>query len=127
MNCDVLTNVNFSELLNFHNSSESSLTICCREYSYQIPYGVVNADKFKVLGIDEKPEYKFKVNAGIYVVNPPTLELLEKNKKMDMTCFISRLIKRGYEVSTFPIHEYWIDIGQVHHLEKANVDYQQFL
>ena len=121
MNGDLLTNVNYKDLLDFHNGSKLEATMCVREYDIKVPYGVVDIDNYNVREIKEKPVHKFFVNAGIYVLNQSLIERVDGKTYLDMTDLLdSEIKKRG--VSAFPIYEYWLDIGRIDEYEKANRD-----
>ncbi|MEK5146259.1 nucleotidyltransferase family protein [Psychrobacillus sp. FSL K6-4615] len=123
MNGDILTKINFEQLLNFHNDTDSVATMCVREYEYQVPYGVIETDNHKLLSIVEKPLHKSFVNAGIYVLNPNSLDRIPKDQFFDMPELYKILMQEKEMVSAFPLREYWLDIGQVDDYEKANLDY----
>ena len=123
MNGDLLTNVNFKKLLDNHNKSKAVLTVCISEHQIQIPYGVINKKRSKLVKIEEKPFQKFFINAGIYVINPEIIKNMKKEKKMDMPSLIQRLLDKGENINIFPIHEYWLDIGRISEFQKANEDY----
>jgi dTDP-glucose pyrophosphorylase/CBS domain-containing protein len=121
MNGDLLTKVDFGNLLDFHRSNKAEATMCVREYDFQVPYGVVEVNNHKIKGIKEKPVHKFFVNAGIYVVNHSLIQKIDGTTYLDMTDFLEGKLDKE-KVSAFPIHEYWIDIGQVDEYNKANRD-----
>ena len=124
MNADILTKVNFTQLLDFHLKAETSITMCVRNYTHQIPYGVIKTNDHLIESIDEKPTKVSKVNAGIYVIDPDTIKNLTKGKNIDMPSLINNeLEKNSSSVSVFPIHEYWLDIGQIEDYQKAQVDF----
>ncbi len=123
MNGDLLTKVNFSQLLDFHASHHAHATMCVREYDFQVPYGVVKIDNHQISGIDEKPIQKFFVNAGIYVLEPDTLELIQPRVYFDMPTLFEKLIEIKKETAAFPIREYWLDIGHLEDFERANVEH----
>ena len=124
MNADILTNVNFTQLLDFHLKAKTAITMCVRNYTHQIPYGVIRTNNHLIESIDEKPTQVSKVNAGIYIVNPETITNLQQVKNLDMPALInSELEKNSSAVSVFPIHEYWLDIGQIADYQKAQVDF----
>lgn len=125
MNGDVLTKVNFRQLLEFHLEHRAQATMCVREYDFQVPYGVVKIDKQRIIGVDEKPVQHFFVNAGIYVLDPSIMELIPQNAYYDMPSLFERLIQRGDETSAFPIREYWLDIGQLADYDRANGEFMQ--
>jgi dTDP-glucose pyrophosphorylase len=125
MNGDLLTKVNFQQLLDFHLEHGAKGTMCVREYDFQIPYGVVKTDKHRLLGIVEKPVEHFFVNAGIYVLEPECIDLVPKNEFFDMPSLFDKLIAEGSETSVFPIREYWMDIGQMADYERANGEFAE--
>lgn len=125
MNGDLLTKINFEQLLDFHNETDSTATMCVREYEYQIPYGVIQTDNHQLLSIVEKPVHKSFVNAGIYVLNPTALEHVPNGKFYDMPELYKKLMSEQKKVSAFPLREYWLDIGRLDDYEKANGDYKE--
>lgn len=126
MNGDLLTNINFEHLLNYHLLTEADATMCVREYDFQVPYGVVRTEGAAIQSIIEKPTYQYYVNAGIYVLNPSVLEYISKGDSFDMPQLFDELIKHKQKACSFPIHEYWMDIGQPNDFEKANDEYEEF-
>lgn len=125
MNGDLLTKVNYNHLLDFHKENNSMATMCVREYEFQVPYGVVNVDNHRMLGIVEKPVQKFFVNGGIYVLEPKAIEFIPKNTYYDMPTLFETLIKENYESAVFPIREYWVDIGRMDDFRKANEEFKE--
>ncbi len=123
MNGDLLTQVNFESLLDFHSQEGAAATMCIREYDFQVPFGVIEIDEHRIKSIDEKPIQQFYVNAGIYVLNPDTLSLLPKSGSSDMTMLFERIIAGHHDAAVFPINEYWVDVGRVDDLERANREY----
>jgi dTDP-glucose pyrophosphorylase len=123
MNGDLLTDVNFTHLLDFHSYSNSIATMCVREYDFEVPYGVIEIEDSKIKSIKEKPIQKFFVNAGIYLLSPKVLEYIPKDKFFDMPSLFERLIEKEYKTLSFPIHEYWLDIGRIDDFKKANSQY----
>ncbi|MGF6101278.1 nucleotidyltransferase family protein [Enterobacter sp. A4] len=124
INGDVLTTLNVEKLLQFHIESKSIATMCVREYEYQIPYGVVRGKGNVITDMVEKPIQKFFVNAGIYVVNPEIYKNVGANTKIDMPTLLEQQIKMDKQVTMFPIHEYWLDIGRMDDFNKAQQDIQ---
>ena len=122
MNGDLLTKVNFSELLRFHVESDGEATMCVREYDFQVPYGVITANDHKVTSIVEKPVHKFFVNAGIYVLSSKLINEVDGNSYLDMPHMLQGHIDRDRQVNIFPVHEYWLDIGQIEQFEQAQHD-----
>jgi len=128
MNSDLLTRVDFVRLLRFHQKQSGSATLCTREYTHQIPYGVIDLEGHKVIDMVEKPTRRFSVNAGIYVLEPHTLNNIPADCFYDMPSLINTLLENKEPVSSFPIHEYWIDIGRMQEFRQAGEDYgEQFI
>ena len=123
MNADLLTNVNFSHLLDFHSFGNATATMCVREYDFQVPYGVIKTEGDKISSIVEKPVQKFFVNAGIYLLSPKVLEHIPKNTFFDMPTLFENMIEQKKNILSFPIHEYWMDIGHHHDFVRANEEY----
>ncbi|MEK4244738.1 nucleotidyltransferase family protein [Psychrobacillus sp. FSL K6-2684] len=123
MNGDLLTQVNFEQLLHFHEDTDAVATMCVREYEYQIPYGVIEIDGQQLTSIKEKPVHRSFVNAGIYMISPEAFDLIPKGEFYDMPELYKRLMDKGENVSAFPIREYWLDIGRMDDFEKANNEF----
>ncbi len=120
MNGDVLTRIDFRQLMNFHQEHGAEATMCVREHVTQIPYGVVQIDGDSVVGLQEKPALSHYVNAGIYVLNPSLLCLLQPGFACDMPALLERGRVNGALIGAFPIHEYWLDIGHPETLRRAH-------
>ena len=124
LNGDVITNLNLSNLINFHYKNSSIATICVREYLETLSYGVVNLENEIVKSIEEKPSYKHYVNAGIYLLNPILLDFIKKGQSLDMPDLLTLAINSNLKVTACPIHEYWLDVGQPETLTKVKSDLQ---
>lgn len=126
MNGDLLTKVDFSELLSYHDDENAAITMCVREYEYQVPYGVINSENNQVVGVTEKPIEKYFVNAGIYVISPEIVKSLNHNEQLDMPDLINACLAKNEKIAMFPIHEYWLDIGRMSDFERAQSDITTF-
>lgn len=126
MNADILTKIDFSELISFHIKEGGDATICVREYIFQIPYGVINTCGRRVISFVEKPVQKFFVNAGIYVFNPSLLDSLDGNSNIDMPNLLENKINNSGQVNIFPVYEYWLDIGIQEQFIQAQKDIKKF-
>ena len=125
MNGDLLTNVNFENMLEFHLLEEAKATMCVREYDFQVPYGVVNIEDGQIKSIVEKPLHKFFVSAGIYILDSFCIEMIPKDEFYDMPTLFEEMIKSEGKTVSFPIREYWLDIGRIDEYEKANIEYKE--
>jgi NDP-sugar pyrophosphorylase family protein len=119
MNADLITEVDFSNFVHFHEINQSPFTVGIRRQDYEIPYGVVETDNEKLLGVHEKPTYSYFVNAGIYLCKTDLLLLVPEDEFFDMPSLINKAIENEIQPVVFPVHEDWIDIGRIQDLEIA--------
>jgi len=119
MNADLLTKIDFRALLDSHRKSDALATMSVREYTFQVPYGVVDVEDGKARGINEKPVHSFFVNAGVYCLDSSLREEIPENEYFDMPSLLKICAKKGNSPSCFPIVEDWIDIGRKEDLLKA--------
>ncbi|TGL99206.1 nucleotidyltransferase family protein [Leptospira jelokensis] len=120
-NGDVLTDIHYGDFLDFHERHGATATMSVRLHEWQHPFGVVRTKGVDIVGFDEKPVYRSHVNAGIYALNPDTLEKLLPKKHCDMPTLFTRLNSAGFRTIVYPMHEPWIDVGRPDDLEKANL------
>lgn len=126
MNADVMTNLDFGELINHHVQEQATATMCLREYQEIIPFGVVETDSDGAIkALKEKPKYTFKVNAGIYVLNTTALKLIPKETFFDMPTLFEDILENDGKCSSYNILGYWMDLGRKEDLAKAEVDINQ--
>jgi dTDP-glucose pyrophosphorylase len=125
MNGDLLTTVNFEQMLKYHREHQAFSTICVREHSVTVPFGVIDFEDHRLLGIREKPTQKFFVNAGVYLLDPGVLDHIAGNEVVDMPTLIERTIADGKQSVVFPLREYWIDVGRLDDLQRASDEFQR--
>ncbi len=125
INGDLLTNLNFEKMLNFHYENNSSATMCVREYNIESPYGEVRLDGAKITSIEEKPKHRYFINTGVYILEPKCLDLIPQNF-FDMPSLFKKMIANDYKIISFPLEEYWLDIGKFNEYKKANLEYDLF-
>lgn len=118
MNGDLLTKVNFSKLLAFHEQESAYATLCVRDYSYQVPFGVVETEGNRLVSIEEKPTQHFFVSAGIYVLSPDFVRSVPEGYQ-DIPQLFQKARCGGKPVCVFPLHEYWLDIGRMDDFQRA--------
>ena len=123
MNGDLLTNINYEQMLDYHYLHNSIATMCVREYDIQVPYGVVNTNNEEIISIEEKPVHSFFVNAGIYLLEPECIKMIPKNEYYDMTSLFEKIISKDQKAISFPLRDYWLDIGKESEYKKANNDF----
>lgn len=125
INGDIVTRVDFRAMLEFHRDHRADMTVGVYPYEVQIPYGVVETDGARIIGLTEKPVLRHFINAGIFLLNPGVRRFVPRGRSYDMTDLISRLIAEGRYVASFPIREYWMDIGHPENYQKAVADHRE--
>jgi len=123
MNGDVLTRVDFSRLIDFHQEQGATATVCVREYETQIPFGVIQMNGVRVQDLEEKPVISHYVNAGMYVVNPGLIGEIPRGVPYDMPDLLGTAVKQQQVVNAFPVHEYWKDVGHIETLNQATQEW----
>lgn len=123
MNGDLLTDINFGSMLDFHLEQRAAATMAVREHTVEVPFGVIDLADDYLAGVTEKPRYSWFVNAGVYVVEPRVIDLVERGKPVDMPDLFKRVLAGNERIAAFPVREYWRDIGRLEDFERANVDY----
>lgn len=96
-----------------------------RNYEFQVPYGVVNLNNGEILSISEKPVYNFFVSGGVYMFSPEILKFIPDDEFFDMPTLFERMIESKNTPVSFPIHDYWLDVGRINDYEQANSEYSK--
>jgi dTDP-glucose pyrophosphorylase/predicted transcriptional regulator len=123
MNGDILTNLDARRLVQYHREHGAAITMCVREYEWKVPYGVVSmTNNYRVASLEEKPSRREFVNAGIYVVSPEALDHLPETGSIDMPNLIDKVGSVSGAAAVYPLHEYWLDIGHLDDLQRAQED-----
>jgi len=122
-NADLLTRVNFRELLSFHRREDHHLTVGVIESTLQLRYGLIETKGTRVVAIREKPALKHFINAGIYVLDRELASLVPESGRFDMDALIAAAMRHSV-VGCFPIHEYWTDIGEPDDLRRASEEFK---
>jgi len=121
-NGDVITDIKYGELLDFHIRHGASATMAVRLHEWQNPFGVVQTEGVEIVGLEEKPVVRSHINAGVYALNPDSLSLVKKTTACDMTSFFEILRNKGKRTVAYPMHEPWLDIGRPEDLNRANAE-----
>lgn len=113
-NCDIIIEQDYSEILKYHKDNKNEITIVAALKHYSIPYGTIDtSENGKLEKLTEKPELTFKINSGMYVLEPTVLDLIPENEFFHITDLIEKVQKRGGSVGVFPVSEKsWKDIGE---------------
>jgi NDP-sugar pyrophosphorylase family protein len=125
MNGDLLTNINFEHMMDYHLSHNSVATMGVREYDFTVPYGVVTMNNNDIVSIEEKPVHKFFVSGGVYILENKALDFIPEDEFFDMPTLFEKIIQKKLKSISFPIHEYWLDIGRMAEFEQANNEYKE--
>jgi dTDP-glucose pyrophosphorylase len=118
-NGDVITEINYGQLLDFHTSHNATATMAVRLHEIQNQFGVVQTDGVKITGYEEKPILRSNINAGVYAIKPEALKLLAANENCDMPTLFERLKAHSMLTVAYPLHEHWLDIGNTSDFRKA--------
>jgi dTDP-glucose pyrophosphorylase/CBS domain-containing protein len=122
LNGDILTGVSLEEMLVFHRRYGAELTMGVRRYEVKVPFGVVECDDVRVTDLQEKPSLNFLINAGLYLLEPSAFDCIPEGQRFDMTDLIRTLLDAGRPVVSFPIIEYWLDVGRHEDYIRAQED-----
>ena len=112
-NGDVLTDIRYGELLDFHCRHGATATMAVRMHEWQHPFGVVLTKGVDITGFEEKPVARSHINAGIYVLEPSALDVLNAGEHCDMPALFGRLQERTARTIVYPMHEPWLDVGRL--------------
>ena len=119
-NGDVLTDIRYGELLEFHCRHGAAATMAVRLHEWQHPFGVVRTNGVDIVGFDEKPVARTHINAGIYVLEPSAIDSLKVGEPCDMPTLFSRLRAGNARTIVYPMHEPWLDVGREADLARAD-------
>jgi NDP-sugar pyrophosphorylase family protein len=121
-NGDVITDIRYGELLDFHIRHDAAATMAVRVHEWQHPFGVVQTKGVEIVGFEEKPVARSHINAGVYVIGPAALGLLTADAHCDMPTLFERLQLQAKRTVAYPMHEPWLDVGRPDDLSRANVE-----
>lgn len=119
-NGDVLTDIRYGELLDFHMRHNAAATMAVRLHEWQHPFGVVQTKGVEIVGFEEKPIARTHINAGVYVLEPEALSVLDDGAPCDMPTLFERLQAKMKRTVAYPMHEPWLDVGRPDDLNLAN-------
>lgn len=122
INGDIVTQLDFRSMYAFHQDQRADMTVAVRRYDVQVPYGVVDCEGAQIRGLREKPQLSFFVNAGIYLLEPEVFRQIAPNRHLNITDLVSQLVDSGRVVVSYPICEYWLDMGEPESYQKAQED-----
>jgi NDP-sugar pyrophosphorylase family protein len=119
-NGDVITDIHYGEMFDFHTRQAATATMAVRVHEWQHPFGVVKTQGVEIVGFDEKPIAQSNINAGVYALDPVALSVLTADAHFDMPTLFERLQAKGKRTVAYPMHEPWLDVGQPDDLQLAD-------
>jgi len=122
-NGDVLSDIKYGELLDFHVRHEAIATMAVRLHEWQHPFGVVQTQGVEIIGFKEKPIERTHINAGIYALSSEALSAMTANRHIDMPALFAQLQAKGMRTVAYPMHEPWLDVGRLDDLSRANAEH----
>lgn len=121
-NGDVITDIHYGELLDFHIRHNAMATMAVRMHEWQHPFGVVQTRGIEIVGFEEKPVARSHINAGVYALEPDALNMLSQDAHCDMPTLFERLQAKAMRTVAYPMHEPWLDVGRPDDLNRANTE-----
>jgi len=119
-NGDVITDIRYGELLDFHTRHAAAATMAVRVHEWQHPFGVVQMQGVEIVGFEEKPIARSHINTGVYALDPAALSVLPKDSHCDMPTLFERLQAKAERIVAYPMHEPWLDVGRIRDLVAAD-------
>lgn len=120
-NGDVISDIPYSDLLDFHIQQQAIATMAVRPHEWRHPFGVVESNGVEYVGFAEKPVSRSQINAGVYVLHPDSLDVLKKGEHCDMPELFERLTAARKRAVIYPMHESWLDVGRPDDLKEAEI------
>ena len=129
MNGDVLTDMDYAQMLEIHRGSAAAATIASTQREIEVSLGVMRfgdgADSDRVTDYIEKPHYSYDVSMGVYCFDPSVLAHIEPDRRLDFPDLVLRLLKAGHEVRAHRPDAYWLDLGRHDDYERAQREFEQ--
>jgi len=121
-NGDVITDIRYGELLDFHIHHKAAATMAVRVHEWQHPFGVVQIQGNEIIGFEEKPVSRSHINAGVYALNSDSLSVLSADTHCDMPALFQHLQTQNKCTVAYPMYEPWLDVGRPDDLNQATVE-----
>ena len=121
-NGDVITDIRYGELLDFHIQHKANATMAVRTHEWENPFGVVQTKGLEIIGFEEKPIVRSHINAGVYVLDSSVLKNLKTNAYCDMPKLFERLQANGKKIIAYSMYEPWLDVGRPEDLAIARLN-----
>ena len=121
-NSDILTTLDYEDFFLDFLAKEADMAVVTIPYKINVPYAVMETNDHNVVSFKEKPTYTYYSNGGIYIVKKELLKKIPKNTFYNATDLMETVIENGGKLVSYPIHQYWLDIGKPEDFEKAQSD-----
>lgn len=125
MNGDILTTLDFGKLYGYAIHNNSLLTVATKQIVTPFNFGNVKSNGEYIIEVDEKPNFRLEILAGIYVMKPAILSIIPENRYFGMDTLIKNMLENNQKVARYLIKEYWIDIGRIDDYEEAQNVYSK--
>ncbi|MCC7438555.1 MAG: NTP transferase domain-containing protein [Armatimonadetes bacterium] len=125
MNGDILTSLDFRDIMKNHIDSGAILTVATKGITLPLRYGIIDTEQGRICSVREKPNLYAEVVAGIYVCNPSVISVIPEGATYSMIDVIKYLLDNQMLINHYPLHDYWLDIGQMEDYERAQELYAQ--
>lgn len=126
MNGDILTLIDFKKFFYFASKKNALLTVAIKQIILPFSFGNIFFKRDYVTGIEEKPNIKRYVLAGIYMMKPEIFKFIPKNIYYGMDSLIKDLLKKNIPITKYLMNEYWIDIGNIESYNEAENIYNKY-
>ncbi len=119
MNGDLITEIDFDQMISFHEKHQFYATMGVSSYAHEVPYGCVKVQRDRIMELKEKPILQEIINAGVYIISPEALEAVPKNAYFPVTDLFEKALGKKLACGAFKVAKNWIDVGQPNELIKA--------
>jgi len=125
MNGDVLTDLDYADLLNQHSLSGTGLTVAIAERTHRVEFGVLDVEASHIVGFREKPDLRYQVSMGVYGMSRLTLAPYPPGRPFGFDQLVLDLLARGENPATYPFAGFWLDIGRPEDYDEANRSFEE--
>ena len=121
MNGDLLTDIDFKDIYNYHITSDALVTVGAYKRQVHIDFGVLQVEDGVLKGFTEKPRFDYSVSMGIYVFSRKVLDFVPDGRPYGFDDLMLHLLEKKKRVNVYPFDGYWLDIGRPEDFEQANL------
>ena len=127
MNGDILTRINFAELIRFHKTNDFDVTVVVKKFNMKFPYGILKIKNNAVKSVMEKPVYHYDISTGIYMIKTSVFEFIPKGKFFTMPQLMELLIGKKMKVGAYLSEKQWLAVEEQADLERIHADLDSWL